>query len=56
MPLDKFCDEAYDGLVSGKDQVVVGSIGPADTFMEIVNKRRTAFESLANLIRSHSRQ
>jgi len=53
MPLDKFCNEAYDGLASGKDQVVIGSIGPQDKFMEIVDKRRGTFEFLANMMRSH---
>lgn len=52
MPLDKFCDEAYSGLASGKDQVVVGSIGPLDNFMDIVDKRRGLFEFLAKMIRS----
>ena len=32
MPLDAFTDEAYKGLVSGKDQLVIGSIGPNDAF------------------------
>ena len=51
MPLGAFTDEAYKGLASGSDQIVVGSIGPADTFNEIVDKRRTAFENMAKLIR-----
>ena len=53
MPLDKFCDEAYNGLAGGKDQVVIGSIGPQDKFMDIVDKRRSTFEFLANIMRSH---
>ena len=53
MPLDKFCDEAYNGLASGKDQVVIGSIGPPDKFMDIVDKRRGTFEFLAKMLRSH---
>ena len=51
MPLDIFTEEAYKGLVSGGDQVIIGSIGPADTFNEIVDKRRTAFENLAKMMR-----
>ena len=51
MPVDAFTDEAYKGLASGSDQVVIGSIGPADTFNEIVDKRRTAFENLAKMMR-----
>ncbi|KAL8658144.1 MAG: hypothetical protein Q9226_001227 [Calogaya cf. arnoldii] len=52
MPLDQFCDQAYDGLAKGQDQVIVGSIGPKEAFMDIVNKRRAAFESLAKMLRS----
>ena len=52
MPLDAFVNEAYKGLASGSDQIVIGSIGPADTFNEIVNKRRTAFQNLAEMIRA----
>ncbi|PLB54530.1 oxidoreductase [Aspergillus steynii IBT 23096] len=47
MPLDQFVDQAFAGLQSGKDQVVVGSILAEDRFHEIVNKRREAFEELA---------
>ena len=51
MPVDAFTDEAYKGLASGSDQVVIGSIGPVDTFNEIVDKRRTAFENLSKMMR-----
>ena len=51
MPVDAFTDEAYKALASGSDQVVIGSIGPADTFNEIVDKRRTAFENLSKMMR-----
>ena len=51
MPLGAFTDLAYKGLASGSDQVVIGTIGPADTFNEIIDKRRTAFENLAKMIR-----
>lgn len=53
MPLDKFCDEAFKGLASGKDQVIIGSIGPPEKFMDIVDKRRSTFEFLAKMIRSY---
>lgn len=53
MPLVKFCDEAYDGLASGKDQVIIGSIGPLEKFLDIVDKRRGTFEFLAKMMRSH---
>ena len=51
MPVDKYTEETYSGLLAGKDQIVVGSIGPAETFKEIINKRRTAFEALATMMR-----
>ncbi|KAL2008470.1 hypothetical protein VTN00DRAFT_6664 [Thermoascus crustaceus] len=40
MPLNAFAEEAYKGLVSSQDQIVIGAIGPADTFNEIIDKRR----------------
>jgi hypothetical protein len=43
MPLGAFTDEAYKGLASGNDQIIIGAVGPADTFNEIIDKRRTAF-------------
>ncbi len=30
---------------------MVGAIGPADTFNEIIDKRRVAFENLAKMMR-----
>lgn len=51
MPLDAFIKQAFDGLLEGKDQIIIGSIGPADTFNEIVDKRRTAFTNLARMMR-----
>ncbi|MCJ1234891.1 hypothetical protein MMC14_002855 [Varicellaria rhodocarpa] len=53
MPLDEFCNEAYDGLNSGKDQVIIGTIGPQEKFMDIVGQRRDTFELLTKLMRSH---
>ncbi|KAL8705431.1 MAG: hypothetical protein Q9201_001455 [Fulgogasparrea decipioides] len=53
MPLAEFCDQAYDGLARGNDQVVIGSIGPQDQFLDIVNKRRSTFDFLAKMMRSH---
>ena len=53
MPLNAFTDEAYKGLASRKDQIVIGSLGPAEPFHEIVDKRRIAFEKFAEMMRSH---
>ena len=53
MPVDKFTDAAYQGLVAGKDQIVIGGLlgQPEGTLDDIINKRRTAFETLANMMR-----
>ena len=51
MPAQEFVDETFKALTSGSDQVIVGSIGPADTFHEIVDKRRNAFQDLAKMMR-----
>jgi len=51
MPLGQFTDAAYEGLVAGKDQIVIGAIGPADTFNEIIDKRRNTFTFLAKMMR-----
>lgn len=53
MPVDKFIDEAYTGLVSGNDQIIIGAIGPADVFNDIVDKRREAFDNLTKIMRSN---
>lgn len=55
MPLDKFTEEAYQGLLSGEDTIAVGGImipGAKEAMADIVAKRRTIFTSLAELIRS----
>ena len=52
IPLAEFCDKAYNGLASGKDQVIISSIGHRENFMDIVDKRRSTFEFLANIMRS----
>ena len=51
MPVRQYVDETCKGLASGSDQVIVGSVGPADTFNEIVDKRRRTFENLAKMMR-----
>ena len=52
MPLGAFTDETYKRIASGEDRIVVGSIGPADIFNEIVDKRRNAFDNLAKMLRA----
>ncbi|KAL1962132.1 hypothetical protein VTN77DRAFT_536 [Rasamsonia byssochlamydoides] len=51
MPLNDFIDIAYRRLVGGEDQIVVGAVGPTETFHEIIDKRRTAFTNLAKAMR-----
>lgn len=53
MPLDKFTDAAYNGLVSGSDQIVIGDIGGAARFNNIIDERRAVFEGLSKIIQSH---
>lgn len=52
MPVDRFTNEAHRVLLEGKDQIVIGAVGPAETFNEIVDKRREAFDNLAKVMRS----
>lgn len=52
MPVGQFTDAAHRGLFEGKDQIIVGAIGPVETFNEIIDKRRGVFENLAKLMRS----
>jgi len=54
MPLDLFTEEAYKGLVASHNQIVIGSIRLAQTFNEIINKRRAEFESLSKMMRGGS--
>ncbi|KAJ6031403.1 hypothetical protein N7540_002135 [Penicillium herquei] len=51
MPLDTFIQEVYRALAEGRDQIVIGSVGPAEIFNRIVDNRRTAFENLAKIMR-----
>jgi hypothetical protein len=51
MPLDVFTNEAYQGLVDGRDQIVIGTIGPVDTVREIADKRRVAVTEIAKMMR-----
>ena len=51
MPLDVFIEQVYKELAEGKDQIVIGSIGPGETFNDIIDKRRTAFANLSKIMR-----
>ncbi|KAL4998772.1 hypothetical protein BDV10DRAFT_194105 [Aspergillus recurvatus] len=47
MPLDEFINETFRGLQKGLDQVIVGNVVDKETFLDIVEKRRSLFEKLA---------
>ncbi|PYH91422.1 short-chain dehydrogenase/oxidoreductase [Aspergillus ellipticus CBS 707.79] len=51
MPVAEFTEQAYEGLAAGKDQIIIGSLGPADVFNDIVDKRRAAFTNMAKMVR-----
>jgi short-subunit dehydrogenase involved in D-alanine esterification of teichoic acids len=53
MPVDAFADLAYQGLAAGKDQIVIGALfgQPEGTLEGIIDKRRAAFEALAERMR-----
>lgn len=55
MPLDTFADLAFQRLVAGQDQIVIGSIGPAERFNAIIDQRRAAFEDLAEVMRAQQK-
>ncbi|KAL8709218.1 MAG: hypothetical protein Q9220_005960 [cf. Caloplaca sp. 1 TL-2023] len=56
MPLDAFTNEAYASLASGKDQIIIGAIGDAGTFNEMVDKRRAATEKFHDFLQSQMRK
>lgn len=55
MPVDEFTEIAFKELASGKDQVIIGTIGPGkgydeNKFHAIMNGKRDAFQWLADLM------
>jgi short-subunit dehydrogenase involved in D-alanine esterification of teichoic acids len=57
MPLNVFTEEAFQGLSSGSDQIIIGTLGPgagiisSDEFKTLFDKRRSTFTSLAKVMR-----
>ena len=43
MPVRAFVDEMYKGLVSGRDQIIIGSIGLTGNSNEIVRQKEGRF-------------
>ncbi|KAK0111229.1 hypothetical protein ONS95_001604 [Cadophora gregata] len=54
MPLHAFTEQAYAGLVSGSDQIIIGGPEPRETYLEVVEKRRSLREGLAAMMRKFS--
>ena len=60
MPLDEFTDKAYEGMMAGKDHVIIGTVGPAgpggqaEMYLEVVEKRRSVFEWLSKMMLGRS--
>lgn len=53
MPVEQFTQEAYLELVRGKENIVIGGVGGStkEQFLEIVERRKGAFERLGKLLR-----
>lgn len=59
MPLDEFSEQAYAELCTGKDQILIGTVGPpsggqGQTYLEVVEKRRSIFEWLSKIMLGES--
>lgn len=50
-----FAEQTYNELLKGEDLVVIGSIAtePRDSYMELVDKRRTMFKTLTSRMMAH---
>lgn len=55
MEPDVFAEETYNELLKGDDLVVIGSIAtePRESYMELVDKRRTMFKTLTSRMMAH---
>ena len=51
MPLQTFTEQAYAGLVSGDDQIIIGGPEPRDVYLDVVERRRGLMEGLAAMMR-----
>ena len=60
MPLDEFTDKAYEGMMAGKDHIIIGTVGPAgpgspaEMYLEVVEQRRSVFEWLSKMMLGRS--
>ena len=56
MPVDKFVEAAYQGLVAGKELVAIGAVGPPGMvseayFGKMIQEREAVFEQLSHAMR-----
>ncbi|KAF2797527.1 oxidoreductase [Melanomma pulvis-pyrius CBS 109.77] len=53
MPVEQFTHEAYLELVRGNENIIIGGVGGStkEQFLEIVERRKEAFERLGKLLR-----
>ena len=55
MPLDEISEKAYELVMTGKCQIIIGTVGPAgvggtaEMLLEVVQKRRVVFEWLSKI-------
>jgi hypothetical protein len=52
MPVGAFTEQAFEGLMSGSDEIIIGGPAPREVFNEVVAKRRMLFNNLTKLLRS----
>jgi hypothetical protein len=53
MPADEFAEKTFEALMSGSDQILIG-ITPSQTFHQIVDMRRAAFNNLTKRLQGTS--
>ncbi|KIX94494.1 uncharacterized protein Z520_09880 [Fonsecaea multimorphosa CBS 102226] len=54
MPIDQFTEAAFEGLASGSNQIVIGTVGPAEIFNDIIAKRRALSQDLGKTLRGEN--
>jgi hypothetical protein len=60
MPLDEFSEKTYQELMTGNDQIIIGTVGRpgpdgrTEDYLDIVNRRRSVFEWLSKILKGRS--
>ena len=52
MPADEFAERTYAKLITGTEQVIIGTIGEEKTYMSLIDTRMGLFEGLCGLMRT----